>query len=496
MQLKFTKKYYIFFILLLVLFVIAFNYSGLYFLADDFIHIPQSAALQMVQQNALRPVGNLSLWLNYIISKENVWSYFLTNLCLHVACTSLVYNITKRLTADFDNKHLPLLAALFFLFYPYHAEVSFWIIARSASLGTLFFLLAWLPLLHQNNTVKDFVSSLFFFQLGLLSYESVWIFPAVVMLSFWLQQKTTTKYKWFSSATVFLFVINIAVRKKILGELLNEYDARLFIDVHWQNLAANFFRLLGRSFVPPFYHSTYFVIATFIALIIIFALILLSVIKQKQHQLIIFLSVTWLLSYLPYLSIGIDTHGTEAERYLYLPSIFLTMLLVVCLDRLFTCKVVVSIIAVLILIGAVVITYHKSYYQKASTITKATMQVFKNTATQKDILIENLPQYNKGAVVFRLGLESGVKWLAPSYKGKIIVLSKDSSDEVPVKNHDNHFKVVNKQYNKKEELRCFNTYLQYNAAKGYIKKDTIPFICNSQQQVLLQFTPTTLKVWQ
>jgi hypothetical protein len=231
-------------------------------------------------------------------------------------------------------------------------------------------------------------------------------------------------------------------------------------------------------------------------LIIIFALILLSVIKQKQHHLIIFLSVAWLLSYLPYLSIGIDTHGTEAERYLYLPSIFLTVLLVVCLDRLFTFKVVISIITVLVLTGAVVITYHKSYYQKASTITKATMQVFKNTATQKNILIENLPQYNKGAVVFRLGLESGVKWLVPSYKGKIIVLSKDSSDEVPVKNHNNLFTVVNKQYNKKEELRCFATYMQYNAAKGYIKQDTIPFICNTQQQVLLQFTPTMLKVWQ
>ena len=68
MQLNsFNRIFYIF--LVIILLFVTFNISGLYFLADDFIHIPLSAALKMVQQNAWRPIGNLSLWFNFILFK-------------------------------------------------------------------------------------------------------------------------------------------------------------------------------------------------------------------------------------------------------------------------------------------------------------------------------------------------------------------------------------------------------------------------------------------
>jgi hypothetical protein len=57
---------------------------NLYFLADDFLHIPESAKNIWLQRNSLRPIGNIFLHEDYWFSNKNVLGYHIPNLLLPI----------------------------------------------------------------------------------------------------------------------------------------------------------------------------------------------------------------------------------------------------------------------------------------------------------------------------------------------------------------------------------------------------------------------------
>jgi hypothetical protein len=154
----------------------------------------------------------------------------------------------------------------------------------------------------------------------------------------------------------------------------------------------------------------------------------------------------WLISLLPYLSIGIDTHGVEGGRYLYLPASMLVMYVALVLYRLYigTAWFKGIVIAMVVVFGFYLLQFRR-YYVKASAITKSTVQTIAALSGKRHVFIQNLPQYHKGAVVFRLGLPEAVAWLAPQSNSRLVVLSIDSSDVVPAAVVSNRFGVYYRQ---------------------------------------------------
>ena len=102
-------------------------------------------------------------------------------------------------------------------------------------------------------------------------------------------------------------------------------------------------------------------------------------------------------------AIGIDTHGVEGERYLYLPSMFFCIWLVYVLQQVFQLKKTVLIIGVCCCMGIVFLFQARSYYVKSGKITQQTVQAMQQLTGKEKIFFSNLPQYNKGAVVLRRG---------------------------------------------------------------------------------------------
>ena len=91
---------------------------NLYFLADDFLHIPESAKNIWLQRNSLRPIGNISLHIDNWVSQKNPLGYHITNLLLHVANTWLVFIFSKLLLGKYTGDKtivLPILISIFFL---------------------------------------------------------------------------------------------------------------------------------------------------------------------------------------------------------------------------------------------------------------------------------------------------------------------------------------------------------------------------------------------
>src|SRR5882762_4521033 len=105
--------------LFLIFFIVMANPAGYYFLNDDFKHIPLAAQGHFMHGTLLRPIADLTLWLDHRISGKNAYGYHLTNVLIHLVNTLLVWLVSRRLFRDYgDGRDVALkswLAALFFL---------------------------------------------------------------------------------------------------------------------------------------------------------------------------------------------------------------------------------------------------------------------------------------------------------------------------------------------------------------------------------------------
>jgi hypothetical protein len=86
-----SRYFVLLFLLLPALY--AYNPIPLYFLNDDFIHIPLSQLRVWGQRNSIRPVNDISLFLDSIIWHNNAAGYHLTNLLIHCIDSFLVYKL-------------------------------------------------------------------------------------------------------------------------------------------------------------------------------------------------------------------------------------------------------------------------------------------------------------------------------------------------------------------------------------------------------------------
>jgi hypothetical protein len=495
---RIKEKWIYFFLVCCICFVGIIIYAPyhLYFLADDFFHIPYSAENIWLHRNSIRPIGNLTLQLDYFISYQNPLGYHFTNLILHIINSVFVGLVTHQLFKKFAAIQYPWLAfitAIFFFVYPFHSETVFWIIGRSGSLGALFTLTAMYVFLIANHQWKNYLLSSGFFILALFSYESSWVLPIIISLMVVFnkyQDKHATKPWYFLILIWLLFIGYLFLRIATTGELFNQYDADAFLQINLIQLAQNFVRLFIRTWLPPMVSFE----NLFIAFSVVLVVILLSVYwlykKKKFNKFFVLLSVIWLLSYLPYLSIGIDTHGVEGERYLYLPSVFFCCWFVYVMYQIFSFRFFNQLLILLMLVQLGFLLQSRKYYLKAGTITQQTLQAIHQLADKEKIFIENLPQYNKGAVVFRVGLNDAVKWLYPQQKNSIYIVSKDSSDIVPKKNYVKDFFVF---YAESDFPKNVTTIQVWND-KMYVPKDTANLLFVPHVDAWLSFTDSSLTI--
>jgi hypothetical protein len=224
-----------------------------------------------------------------------------------------------------------------------------------------------------------------------------------------------------------VFLVHLFIRYQLIEEVFNNYEAGSFIKFDFISLFLNFFRLIARTFLPPFVSSARFLFLFLFLTSIILSLLLRNKPLKADYSFRL-LAAFWLLSYLPYLSLGIDTHGLEGERYLYLPSVFFSILVVYFLREIVTKNTRVMAFVFIFAFNLFYLTKSRSSYERSSLITKSTINEIGKLTDKQQIFIENLPQYNRGAVVFRLGLEEGIKWLVPAAVGKVRVVSIDDSD--------------------------------------------------------------------
>lgn len=138
--------------------------------------------------HGIRPLLKFSYMLDWALD-PGTFSFHLTNLLIHLACTWLVY----RLAAAFVQRHprlksvpdVPLFTALLFAVHPVHTEAVTYISGRSVSLMTLFYLGALLGYINGREHHKPwqlYLLTPLLFALALGVKETAVTFPFALLL--------------------------------------------------------------------------------------------------------------------------------------------------------------------------------------------------------------------------------------------------------------------------------------------------------------------------
>jgi hypothetical protein len=420
---KFTFKPIFAFLLVLPLVIWLYNPYELYFLNDDSIYIPKNQNFFSTDHLTSRVLTEFTLQIDVWLYGENAWGYHLTNLLLHVVCTGLVYVLVKKCALFFEfvkPDNLAALGSFLFFIYAFHSEAVLWIIGRGGSLSTIFAVLSLIFFFDRSKGKFYYLFSLVFFALGLLTYESIWILPVLVSLLIFLNAKQNVpKSEWFLALGFWVvFFVFLLCRQFIEGTFSGTpYGNKGTISL--SDLARyvyNFITLFLRSFIPP--SGT----AVFMASAAVFALglmVLLWFLNKRRlfSRFRLFSYVSFLVCLLPYLMFGIDTHDTESERFLYLPSVFVCLIIADFVLLIHYRKLRVFILVFLALFHLFFLYRSSAAFKQSSRIAKTTIETLEETNASFDtIYLIDVPTQYGGAFIFRIGFQYIFNWLLPQVK--------------------------------------------------------------------------------
>ena len=420
----------IFFISCLVFALVIYFPSGLYFLSDDLIHIPLSDKGELFQRNSLRPLNNIFLSLDIFLWGKNALGFHLMALIIHLLCALCLFWVTDALLMQYKvmdrskARQACFLATGLFLIYAFHSEAVFWILGSGAALCTLFFLLSIGCYLRKERSIYFFLASLIFFQIGLFTYEAIWIAPLFI-ICFYVLDILLLKKNWKKEFIwIFVYLISfgfyLVFRFNITGNIANEYELGKNTNISIAGLFLNYNTLLARSFIPSMRSSILFLI--FYGSVIVLLLFYILKKRKTANKTFSFSLVSlFLVSLLPYIFLGIDTHTRESERFLYLPSTLLCILIAYAIIKAnLSYKFLTSICVFLFLYNAIFIYLNRRDYNTASTISKSIYyHTISAAQSSETVTVYNLPEQFNGVPIFREGFKEGLVWLFNTDTSKI-----------------------------------------------------------------------------
>ncbi|MBO9203295.1 MULTISPECIES: glucosyltransferase domain-containing protein [Niastella] len=415
---SYTKLKFFVATLLLVFVILVTRPWDLYFLNDDFIHIPLSTQTIWVHFTFFRPIANMVTAAEVWLYGNNPLGFHITSLVLHIMVTFSVMALTRALLKKYSSpikyEHAPFLIGCLFFIYPFHSEPLLWVIGRIAMIATLFYVLS-LIFFIRATAWYHYALSIVFFIPALFTYEISWTLPLLITILA-ITDRYLYKKNWRATVGSFaphwiVFGLFVTIRSLLLNQVFTRYEVEgRSMDI--LTLAGNYFRLIARTIAPPAQSTTLF-ITGFAVLAAGFTILVVYCIKKKAFTTLpILLTCLLLITYLPVITFGIDTHGTEGERYLYLPSVCWLILLVLLIYAT-PPKFKTGLLAFLFITAATTLAIEARYYQHASRVAKNIITTINPPSPIKNIIALNLPANYKGAMIYRMGYPEAVRWMRP-----------------------------------------------------------------------------------
>lgn len=390
--------------------------KNLFFFDEDiFVTAGGSEFLSHIWQRSI--VVKLTFRADDFLWGSNPYGYHLTNLFLHLINAVLAMLVLKELLkpwvkyfTQFQLTGIPVIFFTLFLISPVHSEPLSYILARGGSVVSFFSLLSILFFLTSQSSNKVLLGcSLLSFLLALFSYEISWLLPVIILsisvFKAYVKKETIKKNMLVCAAYFLVFVIWFIFKVVIIDKLVvSDYDDSGLLKTELATLVRNSIVLCLRNFVPPFKNA-----ALFISVSLIFCLLLLfsfyKLYKQNK-QLFCFaalLLISTVFSFSAVTMLGIDSHDSESERYIYFSSTFAIMLLAVLITVLIKNKLVL-VFTVMCLSGLYTISLFKTinYYNEGGSFSRKYLtELDKEIKSNENIFIINMPSQYRGALLFR-----------------------------------------------------------------------------------------------
>jgi len=472
MKRELAVKLFIFIGFVLLGLLLFSNIIDAFFVSDDFVFIDsvksQKSPLSLwVNPLFVRPVVMFSYSLDFLLWKLNPTGYHLTNILLHSINSFLVFLFCSLLLGFFDFEkntkfRLSLFAGILFLVFSGHSESVSWVSGRTDVLAALFVLVSFCCYFDFRKTGRKtaVILSYLFFILALMSKESVIVYPLLVFVfDLILQGKKSRRYNAFKAITVqnglfFLLLAGYFVfRFLVLGSFLKisgEIQTNLGVIVSnmmffisrslfpFQVLKALWNTLLSWDMGPGEF------IFKLLIFILFFGGLLMLFIKarKKEKDLVGFAGFVFLVSLIPVLNWKISIGDIQNERFLYFPSVFISLLLVLGIHLVLKRKMLKNIFLGLLVVVHIGFLYNSNNNWKAAgTISRGILSSFVTKVKEKPvensgkIFILNLPDNLNGAYIARNGFYESLHLFESQVFKRVIVgisthILKDKEDVV------------------------------------------------------------------
>lgn len=364
-----------------------------------------------------RPLMVISLILDYSIWKLNPMGYHLTNLVLHVANTITFLYLLNLISVG---NRIALISSIIFAIHPVHVQAVNAINFREDLMVTFFYLLSLICFIRGLNSgvgKRDFIWSLLFYLLALLSKETALTLPIICLL-YIITWKKGSPPKWVFAGYIFvtaIYLLFLLYARHLSGGMMVYYEASLLERLYGSLVILG--RYLWLHIIPigltadydakPFFELTLKNILSALAMFILFIWFLRRF--TIKPGLVSFSFAWFFITLIPAMNL-IPLLKPAAERYLYLPSIGVITLIAIWASSLLDKKrkPIVGVLSTLIVIFSVLTingntVWKDNYSLWHDTVRKAP----KNSSAHRQLglIYEEKKQFTKAYIEYQAALK-------------------------------------------------------------------------------------------
>ncbi|MBN1365997.1 MAG: tetratricopeptide repeat protein [Syntrophaceae bacterium] len=285
------------------------------------------------------PLTWLSLMFDFQLFSLNAGAYHMTSLILHILSALLLFRLFNHMTGEIWKSAF---VATIFALHPLHVESVAWIAARKDVLSVFFWMLTLCLYVHytQKPTIKRYLLVFLCFACALMSKTMVVSLPVVmILLDYWplgrFQSHKGNVILWQLKEKALFFILAV-IFSIITLYAQSEATAKYFFLPFVYRLAnapVSFMTYLEKTFWPHdltiFYPFSYKIpvgqVLGTTLLIVVISVIIIAVMRRLPY-----LFVGWLwyaITLLPVIGIIQIGNHTIADRYSYLPSIGIAVMM-------------------------------------------------------------------------------------------------------------------------------------------------------------------------
>lgn len=450
----FNNSYAVYFLLSLVNFLLLFPSLDIPFFGDDFawLLLAKSGStlsfIEFISSPApfdfFRPFPKLFFYLVPESLNDSFTFYRIIILILHVICSVLVYKLTLSLNYS---KKASVFAALIFSVLSCHSEALFSVNCINEIFSAVF-ILTGLCIYSGQNSSKTVIPVIICFLLALMSRESAvcciplillirvkkgagkWrdvvfisLIPLIIYFAFRIFSET-----FFSGSNIGAIIDNLDLNPlKIIYKLFHYFINMLFpVKFLFEFTGFGLLETLISAFRKPMENLTVFLILFLTVITICTSLIVL--LRKTMGK-----EITFFLLFILF-SLGIYLISPlTAERFLYLPSAGLSILLAVFFDKLKNKKTAIIFLIMFLMIHSVSLMIREIRYKQAAGYSAEVMNQLYQKISQieaKSIFLESIPNKKYGIIIqARLNFQPNWDYNFPDRKIKFSFYETESKAE-------------------------------------------------------------------